>query len=216
MKQTIRILGVGLILAFILLGITNHDAKADFMIDDNLTNAVTPGEQLFNDAAHANVSTFNATVGGISGPSVTVDAVGNVDSGAGFATITPLVQGGSILTLVTFTPADETLFSDFNFRGQLLEAGDVTVTVMDDQQQTFHFTIPNANADFSRIGIISLNGETIDWVSIFNSVGFKEVKQIQFSTAEGQNPIPEPATMFLLGSGLIGLAAYGRKKFYKK
>ena len=36
-----------------------------------------------------------------------------------------------------------------------------------------------------------------------------------FPGGENGAPVPEPTTIILLGSGLLGLAAYGRKRFKK-
>jgi PEP-CTERM motif len=193
-----------------LLAVAVTPASATFIIDP------TPGgSKFFIDVANKNVSSFSGSVGNnnASDPIVNVATVGNVDTGAGFANIKP-TNNSTILSSLIFTPVDPNLFSDFSFRGQLDNSGTVTLTVTDNQgnpSQTFPFLITNANQDFDRIGIVSLDGETIKTVEIANP-SFKEVKQIEFSGANVPVTTPEPASLAVLGGGLLGAAMLRRRR----
>jgi hypothetical protein len=185
-------------------------ARATFIKDPD-----PGGVKIFFDVANKNVTDFDGFVGAnnTSAPHVHIHTTGAVDTGSGFSNIKP-VSGGSLTELI-FTPDNPNLFSDFSFRGQLEDGagGTVTLTVQDNQgnpPQTFTFTGLGGPNDFARQGIISLDGETIQSVTITSN--FKEFKQVEISFGQG---VPDGgATLMLLGAALGSLGV--ARRFLKR
>jgi hypothetical protein len=78
----------------------------------------------------------------------------------------------------------------------------------------------NKMYDFTALGLI---GDTLTMTFHYHPAPYAAdwilISEVEFFAPDviPPNPsVPEPATMLLLGSGLIGLAGYGRKKFLKK
>jgi hypothetical protein len=202
-------------LAAAALGAAATPARATFVADPN-----PGGDKMYIDAAHHGASGFLGYVGANdpSGDHVGIAANAPVDTGSGYANITP--SGGGPLTTLTFAPANDTLFGDFSFRGQLNRAGytgtlDVLWTDSLGVSGTVEFTNLPAEADFGRIGIHSTDGETLKSVEIrtTDAESFKEVKEIDFSYApESPTPVPEPASLGVLCAGLAGLLGAQRRR----
>jgi hypothetical protein len=120
-----RWLGALVISTLISTSALSSAAQAHFIIDQN-----PDGAQFFIDGANKDVSSFSGHVGNNNvGPIVNVSTTQNVDTGSGFANITPVKD--TTLSDLIFTPANPNLFGDFSFRGQLLAAGNITLIVQD-------------------------------------------------------------------------------------
>lgn len=193
-----------------LLGWTTA-AHANFTKDPNPSNKIQV--KLTDVKKKYATYTDTGTVINSNDIGISIDSPSSFASGV--ATIKP--ETNALLTTLTFTPVDPNAFGGFSFRGQDLVANQsITATVQDNQghgPQMFTFIEGVANQDFTRDGITSVDDETIKWVKIYNSGGFKESKQFAFSRASKMGAVPEPKSwaMMLVGFGAIGLALRRRQ-----
>lgn len=201
---------------FAIVSVVAGTAKADIVVVSGVNNQGTDNVLL-------NPATNVLTVTGTVGPNnLLVNFTSS--SGSGLLNANPsgqaTVSGGTgnvALTQLTFGLADNSTFTRAVFNINAATNGSVVIHVegvnIDGGFFEDDFTVDANGQNF--FTVTAINNQFITSISLtaINGATFEDVRQVRLG---GAGEIPEPASMVLLGTGLLGAAASLRKRFKKK
>ena len=204
---------------FTVISVVAGTAKADIVVVSGVNNQGTDNV-LLNPAT--NVTTVTGVVGQ---NNLVVNFTSS--SGSGLLNANPsgqaTVSGGTgnvALTQLTFGLANNDTFTRAVFNINASTSGSVLIHVegvnitggfFEDD-----FTVDANGQNF--FTVTAINGQLMTSISLtaINGAVFQDVRQVRLGGSEIVQTVPEPASMLLLGTGLIGAAAGVRRRIKKK